>query len=139
MSGLLVVDSSVVFKWFRQKGDEPRVDEAVGLLEHHLQGGIQIHAPDLLVYEVGNILRFKGHLTKSSPAAIIKDLFNLRLIIHPIGPRLAAETLDLTMEYRATYYDSAFLALARILDCPFVTADEALTRQAKGFKGLKLL
>ena len=43
-----VVDSSVVFKWYRQTGDEDYVPQAVSILERHLHGEIEIHVPDLL-------------------------------------------------------------------------------------------
>lgn len=38
-----VVDSSFVFKWYRQPDDEDHVPQAVSILERHLHGEIEIH------------------------------------------------------------------------------------------------
>lgn len=56
----VVVDVSVVVKWFTQ---EDYRGQAVALRDAHIQGMIMLVAPDLLVYEVSNALRYNPALT----------------------------------------------------------------------------
>jgi len=65
----LVVDASVAFKWSRKEGEEEYISEALAVLNDHLAGNVEIHAPDLLLYELGNILCFKElrRLSRPSP------------------------------------------------------------------------
>lgn len=48
-----VVDASVVVKWFVDESDSPA---ARNLLQAHAAGTDSLVAPDLLVYEVANVL-----------------------------------------------------------------------------------
>jgi predicted nucleic acid-binding protein len=61
MTDKVVVDSSVVIKWFVE---EPYVVEAHRILEAYETGTLLLLAPDLLYAEVGNIIwkkhRFQG-------------------------------------------------------------------------------
>jgi len=53
----VVVDSSVVIKWFVV---EPYSDEARKILDGYKAGDINLLAPDLIISEVGNIV-WKKH------------------------------------------------------------------------------
>ena len=128
---LYVVDSSIVFKWYRQPGDEEYVPQAVSLLERHLHGDLEIHVPDLLFYELGNILRFKETLVSKDALTILRETFALALQIHPIDLLLAEETFRLTREHDITFYDASFVALSHLLDASFITADKKLFAKVK--------
>ena len=128
---LHVVDSSIVFKWYRQPGDEEYVPQAVSLLERHLHGDLEIHVPDLLFYELGNILRFKETLVSKDALTILRETFALALQIHPIDLLLAEETFRLTREHDITFYDASFVALSHLLGASFITADKKLFAKVK--------
>jgi len=128
---LCVLDSSVVFKWYRQPGDEHYVSEAVTILENHLNGEIEIHVPDLLVYELGNILIFKENISSESAIQILENTFLLEIIIHPPSSVLMESAYQLAKKYAVTFYDASFLALSQLLDSPFVTADKKLFTKIK--------
>lgn len=121
-----VVDSSIVFKWYRQPGDEEYVPQAVSILEHHLHGDFEIHAPDLLFYELGNILRLKGPLMSKNALTILRETYALALQIHPIDLLLAEEAFRITREHDITFYDASFVALSYLLQVSFITADKKL-------------
>jgi len=55
----LVLDASVLLKWFLQ---EPGSDSALELKHRYLEGDVAIALPDLALYEVPNVLRFKREL-----------------------------------------------------------------------------
>ncbi len=126
-----VVDSSVVFKWYRQPGDEDYVPQAVSILERHLQGDIEIHVPDLLFYELGNILWLKETLVSKDALTILRESFALALQIHPIDFLLSEETFRFAREHEITFYDASFVALSHLLQASFVTADKKLFANLK--------
>lgn len=114
-----VVDASVAMKWFVP---EPYSESAVTLLnaEHDL------HAPDFLFVETGNILWKKvvrGELSPQVARKIAAALGVVMLEVHPSRPLLDT-ALDLAVSVSRTVYDSLYLALALALDCQFVTGDE---------------
>ena len=126
-----VVDSSVVFKWYRQPGDEDYVAQAVSILERHLHGDFEIHVPDLLFYELGNILRFKEGLVSKDGLTILRETFALALQIHSIGYFLAEEALRFSQKHDITFYDASFVALSYLLQASFITADRKLFEKIK--------
>jgi predicted nucleic acid-binding protein len=134
-----VVDTSVAFKWSRQEGEEEYISQALAVLNDHLAGRLELHAPDLLIYELGNILSVKKALASEQSAAILRNILLLGLTVHPIDVSLAEEAFNIALQYRITFYDASFLALSRLLGCPLVTADDKLYRKVRSFPKLKLL
>jgi predicted nucleic acid-binding protein len=126
-----VVDSSVVFKWYRQTGDEDYVLQAVSILERHLHGEIEIHVPDLLFYELCNILRLKETLVSKDALTILRETFALSLQTHPIDLPLSEEAFRFARERDLTFYDASFVALSHLLDASFITADKKLFSKLK--------
>ncbi len=127
----LVVDSSVVFKWYRQPGDEDYVPQAVSILERHLHGDIEIHVPDLLFYELGNILWLKETLVSRDALTILRESFALAIQIHPVDLLLSEEAFRFARKHEITFYDASFVALSHLLQASFVTADKKLFANLK--------
>lgn len=126
-----VVDTSVVFKWSRQPRDEDHVPQAVSILERHLHGDLEIHVPDLLFYELGNILRLKESFVSKDALTILRETFALALQIHPIDPLLSEEAFQFARGHDITFYDASFVALSHLLQASFVTADRKLFQKVK--------
>ncbi|MFN8487219.1 MAG: type II toxin-antitoxin system VapC family toxin [Caldilineaceae bacterium] len=121
----LVIDSSVVIKWFVP---EPYSSEAQLILNQFQQGTLDLLSPDLLYAEIGNIL-WKKQRTQGLPAnAATAILQQFRAIPFAITP--CADLLDsayrLAITHQRTVYDSLYLALSLREGCTFVTADERL-------------
>ncbi len=129
----VVVDTSVVFKWYRQSDDEDHVQQALAVLNDHLDGDLVVNAPDLLIYELGNLLNLKRQFVSEPPLNILRKTLHLDLKIHAIDQHLAERSLAAAERYGVTFYDASFLALAGILRCPFITADKKLYRNASAF------
>ena len=105
-----------------------------------MEGRIEIAVPDLLFYEVGNILLF----VRSRPAIAdaleaLHDLFSMPLAVAAPAADAAETALRLAAAYGLSYYDAAYLALAESLDCTLVTADRRLARRAGGSGRVRLL
>ena len=122
-----VIDASVVIKWFV---DEIHAEAAQCLQEDQYE----LFAPDLLWPECGNILWKKvrrGELTLDEARLIGGGLeqqpistFPSRLIIEP--------ALEVAFDASRTVYDSCYLALAMLMGCQLVTADQKLFNALQG-------
>ncbi len=122
-----VVDASVVIKWFV---DEIHAEAARRLQEDQYE----LSAPDLLWPECGNILWRKvrrGELTPEEARLIWGGLEQ-----QPITTFLSRLILELALEVAfdvsRKVYDSCYLALAMLLDCQLVTADQKLFNALQG-------
>lgn len=125
MAGKIVVDTSVLIKWFKTR-DEDLLREARALLKEVEDRPLEVHVPALLLYEVGNILLLK---TRLGPAALddaIERLESLPFVVAPPAVPLLKRAARLGRELTLTFYDASFLALAVELDCPCITADRRL-------------
>ena len=115
----VVVDASVAVKWLLT---EPYSAEALKLLS----GDTALHAPDLLLSEVGNILWKrvrKSEITADKARELLEWLIALPLELHTSSPLMLA-ALEIACQYDRTVYDSLYIALAVREKTVLVTADE---------------
>jgi len=125
MDKIIVVDSSVVIKWFVV---EPLSVESRHILDRYQAGTLTLHAPDLIHAEVGNIVwkkhRFQG-LAAADAQQIIEEFQRLPFVLTPTAD-LLSEAFRLAIAHERTVYDALYLALSVREQCPYVTADEKL-------------
>jgi predicted nucleic acid-binding protein len=117
----VVLDSSVVIKWYVDENDS---DAAQELFDEDLE----IHAPDLLPAECANILwkKVRRHqLAVNDARAILDAVQTLPIQLHPSNDLIDA-AWQIAVERDRTIYDSLYAALAIAIECPFVTADSKL-------------
>jgi predicted nucleic acid-binding protein len=107
------------------------VPQAVSILERHLHGDIEIHVPDLLFYELGNILWLKETLVSRDALTILRESFALAIQIHPVDLLLSEEAFRFARKHEITFYDASFVALSHLLQASFVTADKKLFAKVK--------
>ena len=126
----IVVDASLVFKWFVAEDDS---DRAVALLQRWAGSGARITAPHFLAAEVANALHQRvrrGYMTVEEAEARVEEMLSPRLGIdfydassfHPRAAQLASQLRQ------PAVYDSIYLALA--LGGELWTADERFHRAA---------
>jgi predicted nucleic acid-binding protein len=125
MADKVVVDSSVVIKWFVE---EPYTVEAHRILETYETGTLLLLAPDLLYAEVGNIIwkkhRFQG--LAAEDAEEVLAAFRLVTFVVTSNAVLLEEAYRLAVTHQRTVYDALYLALSLQEHCPWVTADEKI-------------
>lgn len=117
-----VVDASVAAKWLTP---EPDAQAAAALLDDDL------FAPDLLYVEVGNILwkkQQRGEVESAVAALAVRWLKQVPLQVHD-GVSLLADAVGLAIRLGHPVYDCCYVALARRLGVPLVTADRRLVRR----------
>ncbi len=114
-----VVDASVAVKWYVPENHEL---EAVRLLK----GRHDLHVPELIFPEIGNIVWKKvrsGQVSKSDGDVIIATVARKRWTIHPHKQTIKSAFTGAEATGQ-TVYDWTYLALAISLSCELVTADE---------------
>lgn len=127
-SNLVVLDTSVVLKWFLKK-DEPYRENALQILNDMTAGPREALIPDLLLYEVGNRLRVDEDTKLPQRADYLLSLWDLPFLIIPIKKSLIHLALEYADRHQITYYDALFVVTAFTTDCTLYTADEKLLQK----------
>ena len=130
MSGFVVVDASLTFKWLVE---EEHSDKAHAILQSWDNHDITPVAPHLMPFEVANALHrrvVRGELTVEVAAELIQSLLSSRLELHA-PPGLYGRALELASQLnQGAVYDAHYLSLAESLDCELWTADGRFFRIA---------
>lgn len=131
-----VIDASVAIKWFV---DEPDSSAAYQLLESHGSGEAPLAAPDLIVYEVSNVLLHNPRFSASDVQHCIQRLYALELELIAPSAELVTATIALASARRLTFYDALYVRLALHLSLPFYSADRKLIFKIHDLPRMKLL
>ncbi len=124
----LVVDASVAAKWFVP---EPDSDKAVTLRNRHIEGGLTLMAPDLLVYEVANALVYHPEITVEDLRDDLEALFMIDVELVPPSSELVSSIAEKARLSAVSVYDSSYLMLAEVTATNMVTADRRLYDKVK--------
>jgi len=138
MAAKIVVDTSVLIKWFKTSGED-LLQEAKQLLEEIERHGVEVHVPALLLYEMGNILLLKTRLGITALDDAIQRLKELRFAVAPPATSLLRRAVRLGRELDLTFYDASFLALAVELRCLCVTAHRRFFERARNLNQVRHL
>ena len=133
----LVVDSSVIVKWLNSTNDK-NLGEADKILAVAIKGDIQLIAPELAKYEVGNVLLLKKKLSIKEVELLFHGLFAYPIQFIPESEELARETYSLAFELGITYYDASFISLAKHYDATLVTENIKHQGKAENVKAVTL-
>lgn len=116
---MLVVDASVLAPALADAGDDGRRFRD----RFH---GESIAGPDLLRIEAVSVLRRhtnRGQLTEEQADAAIRDLLAFPIRVFPTAPLLRRVW---ELRPNLTSCDACYVALAEVIDCVLVTADQRL-------------
>jgi predicted nucleic acid-binding protein len=128
-----IIDSSVAVKWFSW---EAGTEAALVLREDAYSGNCRLEAPDLLLFELANALRFNARFNTEDVKLALGSLLDMGISFHPAEGPLLSRAVDLAFRYRMTVYDGCFIALADIRGLTLVTADEKLMEKAGNHAGI---
>lgn len=125
----MIVDASVAAKWFL-KG-EMYESEALVCKKDLEEGTVTIQAPSLIIYEVANTIwkRRDIALDLASLLASSATAYLHHIAVEP-DQASASEAMKVARQLNITFYDSSYLALARITRQPFLSADSLLLEKA---------
>lgn len=123
---VFVIDASVAVKWYV---DEEMRDKALRLRDDFISETVDLEAPNLIVYEVGNAIRQHPGATERECAGAVRELRNLGIGIRDLDDAMVGAAAKLAFEEKLTFYDAAYLSLAKTIEAKFVTADKELYNQ----------
>lgn len=131
-----VVDASTAIKWVSMEEGTPA---ALRLREEHIRGETMLSAPDLLVYEMINALRYRPGFDVVKVAQAIDSIINLQIDLITPGKELIQRSIQNAYLYDITIYDSCYLALGELLGIKVITSDSKFFDKAKHSHNLTLI
>ena len=129
-----VIDTSVVLKWFSQSG-ESDLKKATQLRKDFNERKIDLYAPELLIYEIANVLRYKKILNEDIIHKAISSIYDMDILL-PVNHVVITHAVTIARQYHITVYDSSYLSFAQSVGCHLITADKKLYQKIKGFPGV---
>ena len=129
-----VFDASVAAKlWLK---DEPGGQLAETLVRKARDGHWRLFAPAIFRHEVCNLLSRaargpsggaqKPRLTQAAARSAAEELFSLPVRIEPFDFAAMRAALAMSLAFGKPFDDMSYLALAEVLDLPWITADERI-------------
>lgn len=115
----ILVDASVMIKWLRLERED-YLEQADKLFKDFQQGKVELYAPELAKYEVGNVL-VKRKLVPDEAKTSLATYYSLPINFIPETPELAKEAYQFANELNITYYDGTYLSLAKEINATLVT------------------
>ena len=131
----VVVDASVVAKWFIPEVD---TEKALRIRDKHVTGELHLAAPDLLLYEVSNALRYREDIAQEQLTEDVETLFTLEVDLEPPDGHLMTRAAQEARSLGISIYDACYLSLGESKATSVITADRTLRDRAKGHKVLLL-
>jgi len=126
------VDASLAIKLVVR---ESFSDRALDLWQNWIESGVEPIAPPIFPFEVSSVVRNKyvrNELTAEEAERAFNLFTRLNLIVLT-SETLLKEAWDMAKELGLpTLYDAAYLALAKLCNCEFWTADEVLINSLQG-------
>lgn len=130
----LIIDSSVIIKWLN-KTKEEYLEQADKLLSQAKIGEVELFAPELAKYEIGNVLITKK-VSSDDAKTLLAILYSFPINFVAETENLAKETFALAEYLGITYYDASFLSLATQYNATLVT--DNIKHQGKN-SGIKVI
>lgn len=125
----LVVDSSVVVKWYVI---EEFRNEALAIRDSYLNGMFKLAAPNLMIYEVVNAVRYsRKDIQPEKLKAICESIAKYGFELYELKGEYANLAIDVALENNITVYDASYVALANYLDTILYTSDTKLLQNLK--------
>lgn len=132
----LVIDSSVAVKWLIIK-DELYIGQADKVLKDLKAGFVELFMPELVKYEIGNVLLNKK-LTLNDIKRSIALFYKIPIKFNKEDVVSSVVTAQIAFKYGITYYDASFIALAQKLEATLITDNPKHQNKYKG-KEIKII
>jgi len=121
----------VVAKWFN-RGEEYE-KEAGELRDGWVAEKVELLGPSMLPFEVANSIWRNPNLSSKEAVSLVRLLLRLSPRLVGLEEETAKAAMTLARKKRLSFYDASYLALARSLSLPLVTADREQLEAARGF------
>ncbi len=119
----VLLDTSVVVKWFVPEEDS---EKALSLRRAQEDRELQLYAPEVLLMELANALRYSSEFSSREIIEALETPFELNVLLIPFSLDALNSAITLSLEHDLAVYDAYFLALAQALEMPLITADRKM-------------
>lgn len=126
-----ILDASTAAAWLLPARDEPLSASAIQIQRAYANGRIQLQAPDLILPELGSVLRkamLRGRISEATAEDTLTRFLDFQVPVVP-SQGLVALAFSIARARNASVYDGIYVALAAISQWPLLTADERLANQ----------
>ena len=124
---IIIPDASVILKWAFRSPKEQDLEKAMDILNLWLEGKVEMILPKLWAFEVGNVLALKN---PQYAQEIMKIFIEYHFPEYGITTELCSETFKLIRQYRVTFCDAVYHAIALLKNGTMITMDKAYYRKA---------
>jgi predicted nucleic acid-binding protein len=131
-----VVDASVILKWVLGDRGEADHGKAMDLLSGWVDDRVELFAPTLWEYEVGNFL---GRELPGEAMRKMTLLRNLRIVGLPLNESMHVRCFSWMKQHGVTFYDAAYLAAAVEIGGILITADSRFRDRMHPMESICLL
>jgi len=131
-----IIDASTAIKWV---SEEEETSAALKLRDEHIKGATILSAPDLLLYEMANALRYKPDFNGEKVMQAIESIIDLQIDLITPGRELIQQSTHNAYLYDITIYDSCYLSLGELLGIKVYTSDRKFYEKAKFSDSLELI
>lgn len=121
----IVLDASVVVKWFKKK-NEQHSEQAEALLQSLLGAAVRVSIPTLLFTELVSIAAFDHTVSEEHWQEALVFLFSLSWHVYPPDQFLIKDTYQMAKGLGLSAYDATYLAVAKRCNAVVVTEDKEL-------------
>jgi len=125
-----VIDASVASRFLLV---EDLSNKAKLVLESFLEGNLDLRAPKLVIYEVGNTLWKavkQGLINLDEAVQNFSYFLGLRIDSIELDGKEHKEVLEWGVKNQATYYDGTYVRSSKKIGATLLTADDALYEKA---------
>lgn len=133
----VVSDASVALKWFHEEGEED-VGPARALVDAYAARTISLSILDLTPYEIGNALIRGRRLGPEPVSVVLEALSEICPALHPTVEE-QRDAAALAARSGLTYYDAAYVAVARARNARLATHDTELLHLGFGERPTEIL
>lgn len=125
---MVVVDASVVYKWITEE-DANTDSPALNLLNQLMEAKEDVLIPDIMLYELANVLSTKTNLTlgEVEQAWIFFESINLRITTPTL--QFIRKSIKFSRKYHVSVYDASYAVLALEAKCSLFTADNKFVKR----------
>lgn len=117
-----ILDTSVAVKWFFN--DEPHREDAVRVLDFLTRKPDSVMVPDFFFHELTAVCIRKTGYEKKLVLEYLNTVYQMGITKIDLGEELSQEAINLACDYKISFYDAIYVALARLMKGIWLTADK---------------
>lgn len=125
----IVIDASVILAWILPDERSQLADEVLNKVK---DGILQLCAPRLLIYEVGNSLRsavLQDRIKVIDVKQVVELFRSVVIEFFDLAEEDMEEVAEMAIKLQVSFYDATYVKLSRDMRVKFITLDGKLAKK----------